>query len=146
MLARYMIAASLVAGPVTALAAQTPAAAPDTTAQTAKFTALGKTYIRWMMAGRADSLATGFDPSTLEQMGGAAALRENMDKLSERAGSQTTVIADYMTRRNSYPQFWHEANFSGMDEPVVIRFVLDKEGKIIGTGVGPKSRTPAIDQ
>ena len=43
------------------------------------------------------------------------------------------------------PQFWHEAMFDNFAEPVVIRWVMDEKGDIIGIGLGPKSQTPDVD-
>jgi len=139
------------------LAAQTPAppappsAAPAppprlTAQQESEFLVLGKTYTRWFLAGSADSLASAFDAEMLTRVEGVDGISKMMWQIADRAGSQTKVLVEKMTYRNGKPQYWHEAEFSGLaDEPLVIRWVLNPEGKIIGAGINPKSVAPEPD-
>lgn len=138
------------------LAAQTPApAAPTapapppaklTAEQETKLAALGKTYTRWFLGGQADSLAGAFDADMLARVQGVGGIAEMMGQIAERAGTQTKVVAEKLTYRNGKPQYWHEAEFSELaDEPLVIRWVLSPEGKIIGAGINPKSNAPPPD-
>ncbi len=144
-------AALLAAAP---LNAQTPApaapaaAAPAklTTEQEARLLDLGKQYTRWFLSGKADSLATGFDAEVLTKVGGAGGIATMMEQITERAGVPTKVIAEKLTYRNGKPQHWYEAEFSELaDEPLVIRWVFNAEGKIIGAGINPKSAAPKPD-
>jgi len=149
----FPLVALLAAAP---LAAQTPApAAPPAAApapakltaeQETKMTALGKTYTRWFLAGTVDSLAAVYDPKLLERVNGVAGIVEMMQQISEKAGFPTKVIAEKLTYRNGMPQYWYEAEFSEFaPEPVVIRWLLTPEGKIIGSGINPKSAAPKPD-
>lgn len=138
------------------LAAQTPApAAPPAAApapvkltaeQETKLTALGKTYTRWFLAGAADSLVSVFDAKLHERVNGVVGITEMMQQISEKAGFPTKVVAEKLTYRNGQPQYWYEAEFSEFaPEPVVIRWLLTPEGKIIGSGINPKSAAPKPD-
>ena len=41
-----------------------------------------------------------------------------------------------MTRRRGIPQFWHEGQFIRLgDDPLVIRWLMDPDGKIVGVGL-----------
>lgn len=121
-------------------------AAPFSAADSARYTALGKNYTRWFLNGRADSLLAAMSPETAEKMGGIEAIRENMNRLAERAGAETKVVAEKLTRRRGLPQFWHEGEFSEIQgDAIVIRWVMDEDGKLIGAGLGPKSQTPPPD-
>jgi hypothetical protein len=138
------------------LAAQTPApatppaAAPApvklTAEQESQMMALGKTYTRWFLAGAVDSLAAVFDAKLLERVNGVAGINEMVQQISEKAGFPTKVIAEKLTYRNGLPQYWYEAEFSEFaPEPVVIRWLLTPEGKVIGSGINPKSAAPKPD-
>lgn len=135
------------------LAAQTtapaaPAAAPAklTPEEEARFLALGKTYTRWFLAGKADSMLTAFDPEAAEKAGGIEGIRGMMNSLAERAGVETKIVEEKITRRNGRVQFWHAGLFSDFaDEEVVLRWIFDANGKITGAGMNPKSKAPAPD-
>jgi len=147
-----LAAMSLAAAPLSAqVPAAPPAAAPApppvlTPAQEARFLQLGKTYTRWFLAGKADSLAGVYETTALLRMGGVENIRQQMAQVADHAGTESAVLAEKMTRRNGWPQFWHEGQFTQFaDEPIVIRWVMDADGHIVGVGLGPKSRTPAVD-
>lgn len=146
---------------VAPLAAQTPPPAPPadkpavsaasplplTPEQSAKLLAAGKKYAVWFLGGQTDSLAKALDPKLSADIGGANGLMNALTQLTGNAGTQQMVIEQKMTRRNGWPQFWHEAKFSAAPEDgvVVLRLVLDADAKIIGMGMNPKSRAPAPD-
>lgn len=140
------------------LAAQTatPAAAPAAAAvaapakltpdEEAHFLDLGKTYTRWFLAGKADSMITAFTAESVEKMGGIDGLRNMMNQVAERAGVETKIVEEKLTRRNGRIQFWHAGLFSEFaDDQLVLRWILDADGKISGAGAGPKAQTPAPD-
>jgi hypothetical protein len=135
------------------LSAQTPtvapaaaAPAPLTPAEEARFFALGKTYTRWFLSGKADSMLAVMAPETVEKVGGIDGMREMMNQIAERAGVETKMTEEKMTRRNGKPQFWHAGQFSEFaDDELVIRWIFDADGKITGAGFGPKGSTPAPD-
>jgi hypothetical protein len=138
------------------LAAQTtpapaaaPAAAPATPlspAEEARLLELGKTYTRWFLTGKADSLVGAFAPDMAEKVGGVEGVQQMMNQIAERAGVETKVTEEKMTRRNGRPQFWHAGQFSDLeDDELVIRWVFDQNGKIAGAGINPKANAPAPD-
>ena len=111
----------------------------------AQYLTLGRHYTEWFLAGRTDSLLAHMSPASREATGGAAGILSHRDEVSARAGKETVLLEEKMTWRRGMPQFWHEAMFDSMTEPVVIRWVMDEKGDIIGIGLGPKSQTPAVD-
>jgi hypothetical protein len=69
-----------------------------------------------------------------------------MDEFMLRAGAEQKFIEEKMTRRRGNPQYWREASYTNFtDESLVFRWVFDAEGRIVGIGLGPRSRTPAPD-
>ncbi|MEP6590818.1 MAG: hypothetical protein ABJC19_06520 [Gemmatimonadota bacterium] len=107
---------------------------------------LGQRYTRWFLAGRADSVLGAMAPETATEMGGIEGVRQMMDQVAERAGVEVAITEEKMTRRKGNPQFWHAAKFRDFtDDELVLRWVMDADGKITGIGFGPKSRTPDPD-
>jgi hypothetical protein len=130
---------TLVAGSLAAQDAPPPFV-PFTAEETARFTALGKQATRYFFEGKADSLLGMIDSSAVEGVGGLDGIRGQMDRLAERAGVVVKVEAEMLTRRMGNPQWWHEASFSDFtQEPIVMRWVFNTDGKIVGAGMGPKS-------
>lgn len=126
------------------LAAQAPVVAPLSVADSTKLMELGHTYARWILAGRTDSLAAVLPADVLERLGGAAGISEQLAMVEQRAGAETVLLEEKMTRRNGRPQFWHEGVFSQfVYEPLVFRFVFDEKMKVAGIGMGPKSQAPS---
>src|SRR3990172_9725276 len=120
------------------LAAQATAPSPLSAADSTRFMELGRTYIRWMLQGQADSLAAALTPEFLETSGGATGVSDRLASLPDRAGTELKLVAEKMTRRNGRPQFLHEAEVSVfVDEPLVFRIVFDDQGKVTGIGMGP---------
>ena len=138
--------APLAAQTSSAPSAATAVAAPLSVAEEAALLALGKTYTRWFLTGKADSLVGAFAPDMAEKVGGVEGVQQMMNQIAERAGVETKVTEEKMTRRNGRPQFWHAGQFSELiDDELVIRWVFDKDGKIAGAGINPKSAAPAPD-
>ena len=108
---------------------------------------LGRTYTRWFLNGDADSLVAVTDSAMLANGGGKAWLVDKINQVALRAGAQTKVLVEKMTRRKGIPQFWHEADFAELTGgPLVIRWLMGADGRIIGLGLGRKSQTPEPDQ
>lgn len=151
MLHRRILAALVIAGaaPLAAQTADKPALQPPitlTAADSARFLALGKTYTRWFLSGKADSLATAIEPKSLEGLGGIDGIVQAQANVAERAGAETKVVEEKLTRRNGRLQFWHAGEFTGIPgDAFVIRWVLDEQGRIVGAGLGPKANTPPVD-
>ncbi len=62
-----------------------------------------------------------------------------------RAGSETEVIEERFRMRKGRPQYWRTARFTDLDQPLLIRFVIDDAGLIAGVGFGPASQAPPTD-
>ena len=137
-LVRYPVLLTIMASPLTG---QTPAPVPLSLADSTSLMQQGRSYTRWMLQGKADSLVAVMTPEFLESMGGAAGVSDRLAMIAEHGGTETKVLAEKMTRRDGRPQFWHEGEFSAfVDEPLVFRIVFDEKGKVVGIGMGPKSQ------
>jgi hypothetical protein len=110
-----------------------------------QYLTLGRHYTEWFFAGRADSLLAHMSPESRGATGGAAGILSQRDLVSARAGKETLLLEEKMTWRKGMPQFWHEAMFTNLTEPVVVRWVMDNQGAIVGIGLGPRSQTPEVD-
>lgn len=139
-------AVTLAVSPLAAQDAASTTAKPFTADEEARYLALGKQATAYFFEGKADSLLAMMDSTTRERLGGAEGVRGMMDQIAERAGMPLNVLVEKMTRRNGLAQFWHEAEYSNFtDEPVVMRWLFDEAGMLVGAGVNPKSRTPPVD-
>ena len=127
---------ALVLAPIV-LFAQTPAARPDSLALARKFTS-------WFYTAQFDSLLAHSPP---ERQDSTARRRftENLDQLTARAGTEVEVIEEKFAMPNGRPQYWRTAKFSNFPEPILLRWVIDGKGELVGMGLGPLSQAPPID-
>ena len=107
--------------------------------------AIGRRFIAWLYAGQTDSLWAHTADATKTQMGSKDRFTQMLLDLTSRAGTEKSVVEEKFITRNGSRQYWREANFSTLGEPVVIRLVMERDGKISGFGVSPKSSAPAPD-
>ena len=122
------------------LFAQTPAAVsarPDSLALARKFTT-------WFYTGQIDSLLA-HSPSDRQDSTARRRYQENLDQLTVRAGTEVEVIEEKFAMRNGRPQYWRTAKFSNFPEPILLRWVIDGKGELVGMGLGPLSQAPPID-
>ncbi|MCA9762586.1 MAG: hypothetical protein KC544_05575 [Gemmatimonadetes bacterium] len=121
-----------------------PAAAkPFTAAETTRYMEIGQAATRYFFEGHADSLLAMGDSAFQARVGGVDGIRQQVDRLAERAGMVLNVLDQKMTRRNGTPQFWYEAEMSEFtNEPIVFRWLINEDGKLVGAGMGPKSMAP----
>lgn len=119
-------------------AAAAQAARPDSLALARKFT-------EWLYTGQGDSLYAHSSEQT--RQGGSTPdwWLERTNVIGQRAGLETEVISEDFRMRNGRPQYWRVARFSDLDEPLLIRWVIDDDGKIAGIGMGPLSQAPPTD-
>lgn len=118
------------------LNAQTPAR-PDSLALARRFTA-------WFCTGQVDSLLAHY-PAETRDSSARSRLQQNFDQLAVRAGTETAVVEEKFVMRNGRPQYWRTARFSDFAEPILIRWVINGNGEIVGMGLGPLSQAPPID-
>ena len=138
---------ALAAVPVAAQNAAAPAApaAPAVTWNDTQWILYGRQVAEWFYAGQTDSIIAHTAPDVLDKMEGAKGLLEARDELAARAGAETKVITDKMTKRKGNTQYWRESDYENAPEPIVLRFVFNPQAQIIGIGMGPLSQTPAPD-
>ena len=145
----FLFAAVVGAAPLAAQDAAKPALlAPVllSAADSTRFLELGRTYVRMMLTGKADSLAMALDSVALTRVGGAAGIADQQAQMAERIGAQAKVIEDKLTRRGGALQYWQSGEFTGFtDEPVVIRVIFNEHGKVTGMGINPMSKAPPVD-
>ena len=134
------------------LGAQTAAATPPAASSApavnwndTQWILYGRQMVEWFFAGQTDSIIAHTSPDVLDRMGGDKGLLEARDQLLARAGSETKVITDKMTKRKGNPQYWRESDYENGPEPIVLRFVFNAQAQVIGIGMGPLSQTPAPD-
>ena len=133
--------AALLMAPV-ALSAQT--ASPATAPTDAQLIAKGRQLTDWWYAGQADSIYASMTAEAREEMPKDEFLQQR-DQILAHIGGETRVVEDKMTLRKGNRQYWRESQVEAMEEPVVMRWVFDKEGHVIGLGINPKSRAPEPD-
>lgn len=132
--------------PMAALVALAAPAAAQTPAPVDSL-ALARQYTQWFYRGEADSLVAHVsEQAKTGEFGRAEFWRRGTDMVAERAGLELEVVEESWKLRNGRWQYWRAARFSGMDEPLLVRWVLDADGRIDGLGLGPLSQAPPTDQ
>lgn len=107
--------------------------------------ALARRYTTWLYDGRADSLAAHAIADTAVGFGTAASFARYTNLIAERAGYETKLLGETWKLRHGECQYWRTAEFSNMDEPLVLRWVLAPDGRIQGLGANPESQSPPVD-
>ena len=156
---RPLAAALLLGVAATApLAAQSPLPSPDPKPPAATASALpqgsvnpmrdslahARRITRWFYAGQADSIRA-FIPDADKAKFTSEVISDRLLQLTGRAGTELEVIEEKFVKRNGQTQYWRTAKFSLMSEPLLLRWVLDPTGHVIGQGMGPLSQAPPID-
>ncbi|MEO8201878.1 MAG: hypothetical protein ABI679_15210, partial [Gemmatimonadota bacterium] len=105
---------------------------------------LGRKYTIWFYTGMADSLIAHMPAEnrlnvTPDQIMGQLA------QVTEHAGNEVSVMEEKFITRNGRRQYWRTSKFDHMDEPFLLRWVINSKGEIDGVGMGPLSEAPAID-
>jgi hypothetical protein len=143
--------------PPALLTAQTAAATATATITTtvttsspektdAEYLALGRKLTEWFFSAEADSLLAHMAPADREGAGGVDGVNRAVSEFIVRAGTEQEVVEEKMTRRRGHPQYWREGRYSDVSEDtIIIRWVFDEQGQVIGIGLGPKRQTPAPD-
>lgn len=142
----------LAAGAFAPLAAQSaaqgsqPQPAPKKAVMPADSLQIGRRFSEWLYTAQFDSLLA---HAPADQRQNAAASRaqyeQTLVELTARAGVETEVISEKFVRRLGKPQYWRTAKFSGMSEPILVRWVIGPNGEALGLGLGPASEAPPTD-
>ena len=73
-------------------------------------------------------------------------LQTRLDQLVARAGLESEVVEEKFVKRNGMTQYWRTGKYTVFAEPVLFRWAFNKQGQIVGMGLGPASQAPPIDQ
>ena len=133
-------AASAQGTPATATIRSTPPAALP-----ADSFDLARKNTRWFYDQQVDSLVAHHSPDGRKDADLPARLVNSNKELAEHAGKEVWVTDERFITRNGQRQYWRTATFSGFNEPLLIRWVMNSKGEITGLGLGPKSAAPPID-
>jgi hypothetical protein len=107
--------------------------------------ALARQYTTWLYFGAADSLVAHSSARAREGFATVTGFGERTAMILERAGMEVDVLEETWKLRNGNCQYWRTANFSGMDEPLLVRWVLNERGEIEGLGLGPAMAAPQVE-
>jgi hypothetical protein len=107
--------------------------------------ALARQYTQWLYAGEADSLLAHSTEETRAEMAKENSFTRTSQTIAERAGFELEVSEETWKLRNGDCQYWRVAQFSEMEEPLLIRWVLDPQGRIEGLGAGPWTQAPPVE-
>lgn len=119
-------------------AAQTEATAVDSLA-------LARRYTQWLYAGEADSLVAHSSETARESFATPERFSRYSEMLAQRAGLETDEVEETWKLRNGECQYWRIARFTDLDEYMLVRWVLDADGRITGLGLGPFSQAPPVE-
>lgn len=106
---------------------------------------LARKYTKWFYEQQVDSLIAHHPAESRKDPALATRLLDSYKGLTEHAGKELWVSDERFITRNGQRQYWRTASFSGFDEPVLVRWVMNSKGEITGLGLGPKSDAPPID-
>ncbi len=118
--------------------AQEPTAAVDSLA-------LARQYTTWLYAGVADSLIAHSSEAAKGFFSNVENWRRYTETILERGGLEVEVLEETWKLRNGRCQYWRTAEFSGSDEPLLVRWVLSPAGEIDAVGLGLASQPPMVD-
>ncbi len=135
---------SMFAATFALIVAALPPAAAAQVAEEADSLSLARQWTTWFYAGEVDSLVAYYDGDT-DPAERRARYAEISSMLAGRAGFEVEVVEETWKKRNGQTQYWRTAKFSGMDEPLLIRWIYAK-GKHLGLGIGPLSQAPPTDE
>ncbi len=123
--------------------AATPALAQSSTAALtqADSMALGRRLTHWFYTGQADSLWNSMGEGFRGEVGGVEGIREVMDRVASRAGVETDLLSEQVIAAGEGRiEYRRTAKFTVSEEPVVVRWVTDSAGRIVGAAIRPLSQ------
>lgn len=107
--------------------------------------ALARQYTQWLYAGEVDSLLAHSTDEVRTEMTESGGFARTSQMIAERAGFELEVSEETWKLRNGACQYWRTAQFSEMEEPLLLRWVLDPQGRITGIGAGPLTQAPPVE-
>lgn len=133
-----LLSGLLLVAPLAAAHAQDEEAAVDSLA-------LARQYTAWLYDGAADSLIAHSSEAAKESFSTADRWAQYAETILQQGGIEVEVVEETWKLRNGRCQYWRTANFSGMEEALLIRWVLNEEGEIAAVGLGPASQPPMVE-
>ena len=106
---------------------------------------LARKYTKWFYDQQVDSLVAHHSPDARKDAELPSRLVNSYKGLTDHAGKEVWVTDERFITRNGQRQYWRTATFSGFNEPVLVRWVMNSKGELTGLGLGPKSDAPPID-
>ena len=79
-------------------------------------------------------------PAARERVGGLDGLSQRHAAFSAGAGKELELLEEQVDRPGNRPRYTRVAQFERpAHEPLVVRWMLDPEGRILEGGIGPRS-------
>ena len=107
--------------------------------------ALARQYTQWLYAGETDSLLAHSTGETRVDDPEGDDFTRLSKMIADHAGFELEVSDETWKLRNGDCQYWRTAQFSATEEPILIRWVLDPQGRIEGVGAGPWTQAPPVE-
>jgi hypothetical protein len=144
-----LLALVLTASAASAQGAPAPAPAAARPAPPAALPAdsfdLARKYTQWFYDQQLDSLIAHHSAQIRNRPELAPQLASSFKSLTEHAGKEIWVTDERFITRNGQRQYWRTANYTGFDQPVLFRLVMNAKGELTGIGFGPKADAPPVD-
>jgi hypothetical protein len=107
--------------------------------------ALARQYTAWLYDAVADSLVAHSSEAARANFSTPERWAQYSATILERGGFEVEVLEETWKLRNGQCQYWRIASFSGADEPLLVRWVLNEEGQIVAIGLGSASQPPMVE-
>jgi hypothetical protein len=134
---------SLVIGVLATLAA-TPLAAQVGTAPRDSL-ALARKFTRWFYAAQWDSLLAHQPVEIRGDTTLRPQLAQRLEQLRARGSQEVEVLEEKWVTRNGFPQYWRVARFSNLPEPLLVRWIINGRGELVGMAISALSQAPPVD-
>lgn len=106
---------------------------------------LGRTYTSWLYTGNSDALWARFSPEARQLFGNDAGLRRFAEQVRRDAGAERALVEERLTPWLGSQIYSRVAAFTGMPRPVLVQWILNAEGLVLGLLVQPMEE-PAPSQ
>lgn len=143
-----VIAALALPGIGAAQQAEVPATSPQAAALPMDSAALAaaRQYTLWLYQEDVDSLLAHMSAEERSRPGARERLAREAHTVNTRAGAEVHVEDERFFRRNGQRQYWRTAEFTNINEALLLRWVIDDSLVIQGLGLGPASQAPLVDR
>jgi hypothetical protein len=105
---------------------------------------IARKYTMWFYTAQADSLWA-HESAAFREGSSKDEMIARLAEVTARAGTEVQLLEEKFITRNGKRQYWRTAKFTTLEEPLMVRWVINAEGQIDGLGLNPKSQAPPID-